>query len=141
MPLVLVDTIASGLRSASTFFHSDALDFQILGDGFDDPVAIGDSRKIVLEAAGRDQRRGRVDEKSAGPLLDGGLDAFRGRLRRNVQQNGGDTGIGKVGGDTGAHGAGAEDGNASKCSHVQSNWSLTNALPHTTARAPCALKA
>ena len=40
MPLVLVERMVPGLRCVSTFVEQRALDLQVLGDGFDDPVAV-----------------------------------------------------------------------------------------------------
>ena len=57
MPLVLVETMAFGLRSVFDLVPEAALDVEILGDGFDDPVAIGDFIEVVFEVAGGDEMR------------------------------------------------------------------------------------
>ena len=95
-----------------------SLDLQILGNGFDNPVAIRDFVEVVIEAAGGDQRGRGVDEERAGALLDGGLDPLLRDFPGQIKQNGGDSRVREVGGDSRAHGAGAEDGNSLDRVHI-----------------------
>ncbi len=39
-------------------FEQSALDVEVLGDGFDDPVAVGDQGEIVVEVADGEEARG-----------------------------------------------------------------------------------
>ena len=50
-------------------------------------------------------------------MLDRGVDAALRVLRREVEEEGRDSGVGEVGGDAGAHGSGSEDGYTSDGSH------------------------
>ena len=69
----LVDGQAAGVArndrvGAAMLLHlveQRALDLKILRDHFDDPVAVGDQRKIVVEVADRDQARalGRIERR------------------------------------------------------------------------------
>ncbi len=52
-----------------------ALDFEILGDGLNDPFAASDAAEIVFEVAGSDERFGGVREEGDGALFGGALDA------------------------------------------------------------------
>ena len=108
----------AGLAELRDLGQQAALDLQIFGDHFDDPVRIGDARQIILKIADRyfGSQRGRKKR--------GGLRFFRGFkagehdfvaiggggvLRNDVEQQAGQAGIGKVCGDARAHGAGAEN--------------------------------
>ena len=53
-----------------------ALDFEIFGDRFDDPVAVCDVAEIVFEVTWRDQFFGGLDKERARFLFFGMLDAF-----------------------------------------------------------------
>src|SRR5438477_3501414 len=53
-----------------------SLDLQILGDGLDDPIALGDFVHVVFEIAGFNQSHASVGEESAGFLLGSVLDSF-----------------------------------------------------------------
>ena len=54
-----------------------ALDFQILGHGFDNPIRIAEPRQVVFEIARGDQAGRFGSEKSRGPRLPGRLQARR----------------------------------------------------------------
>ena len=53
-----------------------AFDVEFFGDGFNDPVALGEFSEIVFEVAGRNERRKRVSEEAAGATFPGGFEAF-----------------------------------------------------------------
>ena len=63
---MLVVTMVPGLRMASTFFSKRALDFEILDDGFDDPVDVGETLEVVVEISYGDQARQGGSKKAAG---------------------------------------------------------------------------
>ena len=52
-----------------------ALDGEVFGDGFDDPIAIADVSQIVVETAGGQERGGIGREEGPGILLRRGFDA------------------------------------------------------------------
>ena len=54
MPLVLVETMAVGLRNSSIFLKKSRLMDEIFGDGFNDPIAIGYFGQIVFKVSGGD---------------------------------------------------------------------------------------
>ncbi len=121
MPLVLVETIVPGVRTAATRSNEAALDVEVFGDGFDDPIAIAQAAEIVFEIAGRDQRLGGIGEETDGPLFGGVLDAGeRGGValgligKDNVEQIDRISGIGKMGGDARTHGSGAQNRDTAK---------------------------
>ena len=60
MPLVLVERMVPGVRRLATLRQQAALDVEILGDGFDDPVAVRDVFQIVFEITRRDEFRSRL---------------------------------------------------------------------------------
>src|SRR5271163_1883955 len=116
-----------GVRLAERFdlVPQATLDFQIFGDGFDDPVAGGYLGKVVFKIAGGDEGSGVVCKKSTGPQFGGVVNSLeRGGVaiglvgKNNIEQNGWNAGVGEVGGDPGAHGAGSEDGNFLNGSHL-----------------------
>ena len=121
----------AGAAMRQNFLQQAALDGQIFGHGFDDPVGLGAPGEIVLEIADGDAggRGGR--EEGGGARLLGGFEAgandavadarigerkaagllLRGEFGRDdVQQPAGHAGVGQMSGDAGAHGSGAEDG-------------------------------
>ncbi len=113
----------AGLAMPEDFFEEGALDVEVLGDDFDDPVAGCDQGHVVVEVAEGDEAGGFGREEGGGlgffQAVEGGEDEFvaRGGLRvwccagrDDVEKDDGDAGVGDVGGDAGAHGSGAEDG-------------------------------
>ena len=131
-PEVLVVTMAPGRRCGGDAIEQLALDFEIFGDGFDDPIGFGAPGEIVFEIADGDARGDRGREEGGGAGLEGGVQAgaddavadagigereaagfFLGRElgRDDIQQPAGHAGVGQMRGDARAHGAGAEDGN------------------------------
>ena len=64
--------MASRFAELRNFPQQIAFNFKILGDDFDDPIGIGDARKIVLKIADGDARsQGRAEKR-------GGLGFLRG---------------------------------------------------------------
>src|ERR1700722_3573904 len=51
-----------------------ALDLEILGDDFDDPVGLGAPGQIVLEVADGDEGRGAGSEERSGPRFQGSIE-------------------------------------------------------------------
>ncbi len=121
----------AGAAMRQDFLQQAALDGQIFGDGFDDPVGLGAPGEVVLEIADGDARGRGGREEGGGARLQGGFEAgandavadarvgerkaaglfLGGELGRDdVQQPAGDAGVGQMSGDAGAHGSGAEDG-------------------------------
>ena len=101
-----------------------ALDLQVLGHRFDDPVAVAQLRQVVFEVARRDQGRGGGREERARLLLQGVLDAGQrggvpvGLIGQNdIEQERRDAGVGEMGGNARPHGAGAQHGDAAKRLH------------------------
>ena len=126
MPLVLVERIASGLRSAFHLAPEIALQLQILDHGFDHPVAVADLIEIVLEIAGLNQRDLVISEKSRRPLLGRILDPFkRGRVpirlawHNNIQQQRRDARVRKMRRDARTHGSSAQHRDTTNCSHAR----------------------
>ena len=122
-----------GVRLAECFHLAPeaAFDFEILGDGFDDPVAIGDFIEVVFEVAGGDELGVFVDEESAGAEFDDAFDSLqRGGVaiglvgKNDIEEDGRNAGVGEVGGNPGAHGAGSEDGNFLNGSHLNEDFIL-----------------
>ena len=70
MPLVLVEKMASRLAMLQHLLDQGALDFQILGDGFENPVTGLYFCQVVLEVSGGDQCFCLGRKKSSGPLLE-----------------------------------------------------------------------
>ncbi len=124
-------TIAPGRRCASHFLQQAALDGEIFGHGFDDPVGLGAPREIVFEIADGDAAGRRGREERGGARFLGGFEAgaddavanagvgerkaagffLRGELGgHDVEQPAVHAGVGQVSGDAGAHGSGAEYG-------------------------------
>ena len=124
-------TMVPGRRCAGDRLQQAALDFEIFGDGFDDPIGLGAPGEIVVEIADGDAGGGGGREEGGGARLEGGFEAgandaiadarvgereaaglFLGSElgRDDVEQPAGDAGVGQMSGDAGAHGAGAEDG-------------------------------
>jgi len=105
------------------FFEESALDFEVLGDDFDDPVAVGNEGEIVVEVAGGEQTRAFGDEEGGrfglleaiergeDELIAGGLGSVgRGAGRDDVEEDDGKTGVGEVSGDARPHGSCSEYG-------------------------------
>ena len=65
-PLVLVVTMVPGLRTASTFFQQRAFDVEILDDGFNDPIDLGELVEVVFKVADRNQAGERRVHESGG---------------------------------------------------------------------------
>ena len=61
-------------------FVKRAFDGEILGDGLDDPVAVCDLRKVVVEVAGCDEAGGFENKEGGGASFEGGIDALAGGL-------------------------------------------------------------
>ena len=123
--------MAPGRRCGGDAIAGAALDFEIFGDGFDDPVGFGAPGEIVFEIADGDARGVGGREEGGGARLEGGVQAgaddaiadagigereaaglfLGGELGGDdVQQPAGHAGVGQMRGDARAHGAGAEDG-------------------------------
>ena len=106
-----------------------ALDFEIFGDGFDDPVGFGAAREIVFEIADGDAVSGGWREECGGARFERGFEAgasdaiadagigerkaagfFVGRefAGDDIEQRAGEPGVGDMRGDARAHGSGAE---------------------------------
>jgi hypothetical protein len=91
------------------------LDFEILGDGFDHPITLGNPGQVVVEGAGHDQTAkrclkecGRLRFRKRFKSGDGGR-ALRGLiLWRKVKQERRDSGVGQMRGDARAHGSCAQ---------------------------------
>ena len=107
--------LADGIDLAQQF----ALQLEVFDDRLDDPVHLGELLQVVFEVADGDQPLQRRLEEGGRLGLDrsfqaGGGDAVAHRTvgvgRNDVEQVGGNTGIGQVRGDAGAHGARAQDG-------------------------------
>src|SRR5882672_728997 len=107
------------LRDAREEF---ALDFEIFGDDFDDPIGFGDAREVVFKIADGDFFGQRGSEESGGAGFLGGIETGAGDFvaiggrgvwfevgRNDVEEDAGQTGIGKMSGDASAHGSGAKD--------------------------------
>ncbi len=95
-----------------------AFDFEIFGDGFEDPLAASDAAEIVFEVAGGDEILGGLGEEADGPLFGGALDAgessgvaLRFIGEDDVEEIDRETGVGKVGCDARPHGPGTQNGN------------------------------
>ena len=95
------------------------LDFEILGDGFDHPVAVGQFGQIVVECPGSDERSNGWLVKGCRLCLcqrfesDSCQRTFAASgLGRQIQQNRWDARIGQVSGDARAHGASPQHGRA-----------------------------
>ena len=108
------------LRDARKEF---ALDFEIFGDDFDDPIGFGDAREVIFEIADVDFFGERGREKRGGAGFFCGVDASADDLvavcawgvgpevgRNDVEENAWEAGVGEMRGDASAHGASAEDG-------------------------------
>ena len=127
----LVDRQAAGVAGddrvgAAMLLHlveQRPFDLQVLGDDFDDPVAVGNQSEIIVEVADRDQPRavGRIEgrglrllqsiERSEDDLVPLLLRRVGVGARRNdVQQHHRKAGVGHMSGDARAHGSGSEDG-------------------------------
>ena len=93
-----------------------SLDFKILCDRLDDPVAFGESGQVVLEVAGCDERSKAGLVKRCRFGFAKCLDCRKGEpvsspgsvFRDHVQQEGRNSGVGQMRGDARAHGSGAE---------------------------------
>ena len=120
----------AGLANLRDAREQRALDFEIFGDDFDDPVGLGAKFQIVFKIAGDDAIFEAAREKCGGLGLDGGGKArandavanigicqgqpalllLGGQLgRRDIQQRAPDAGIGDVRGNARAHGARAQN--------------------------------
>ena len=65
-PEVLVVRSACGAEMRQDAGEQRGLDGEILGDGFDDPVALGELGQIVVEVAGSDEAASEGSKKAAG---------------------------------------------------------------------------
>ena len=108
----------TGLAELCDFGEQAAFDFQIFGDDLDDPVGVGDARKIVFKIADGNFGSESGREKCGGLGFFGGVEAGEhdfvavggsGVFRNDVEQQAGEAGVGKMSGDACAHGAGAEN--------------------------------
>jgi hypothetical protein len=111
-------------------FEKALLDFEIFGDGFDDPIGVGAPGEMIFKVAEGDAGRGGGAEKGGGAGFEGGFEAgahdaiadarvgegeaasalVRGKVGRNdVEEGAGQPGIGKMGGDARSHGAGSKN--------------------------------
>ena len=125
MPLVLVERIEPGVRSAADLAEQVALDLQILGDRFDDPVAAAKSPRSSSKLPGV-IRLAASREEGAGLLLRGGLDPLQSRRvavrligQNDVEQERREAGIGEVGRDPRPHGSGAKNRHTAKWFHLK----------------------
>ena len=108
----------SGLANGFYFAQQLALDFEVLDDGLDDPVAFGEPLQVVVEVADGDQL-GEVRFKECrrlglarGVKPGGGEFVARGSVgigRHDVEQVRRNSGVGQVCGDAGTHGSRAKD--------------------------------
>ena len=126
-------TIVPGRRCAATRSQQAALNVEIFGDGFDDPIGLGAPREIVFEIADGDAAAVAGVKNAAGRAFCAASKPARTmRLRTrgsvsvnprafssgvssegsHVEQPTVHAGIGEVRGDSGAHGSGAEYGNS-----------------------------
>ena len=120
----------AGLANLRDAREQRALDFQIFGDDFDDPVRLGAKFQVIFEIAGDDAIFEAPREKCGRLGFDGGGEArandavadfgtFQGQpallllggklRRRDIQQRAPDAGVGDVRGNARAHGARAQD--------------------------------
>ena len=120
----------AGLADLRDAREQRALDLEIFGDDFDNPVRVGAKFQVVFEVAGNDAILEAAREKCGRPGLHGCAKAcadntvtnFRARegqpalllfgrkvRRRDVQERARHPGIGDVRGDARAHGARAQD--------------------------------
>ena len=120
----------AGLADGFDFLQQRALDVEILDDGFDDPVDVGEFLEVVFEVADGDQAGERRVEESGGlgflRSFESGSGDFvaRGTVgvgRNDVEQIAGNAGIGEMRGDAGAHGSGAENGDFMDAFHDQAS--------------------
>ena len=65
-PEVLVVRSACGAEMGQDAGEQRGLDFEVLGDGFDDPVALGELGQVVVEGAGSDEAAQRGLEEGGG---------------------------------------------------------------------------
>ncbi len=99
-----------------------AFDLQVFGDDFDDPVGLRAAREVVFKIANGHALRERGGEKCRGlclfrrfqprayNLVALGSGRIRGQIwRDDVQQNAGESGIGKMRGDARTHSSGAQN--------------------------------
>ena len=119
-----------GLRMASTFSEQSALDVEILDDGFDDPVDVGEFLEVVFEVADRDEAGERRVHEGGGFGFSGSFESGSGDFiscgtvgvgGNDIEQIAGNAGIGEMRGDAGAHGSGAEDGDFINSFHDQAS--------------------
>ena len=122
----------AGAAVSGDFLQQAALDGEILGHGFDDPIGLGAPGKVVFEIADGDAVGRRGSEKGGGSRLLCGFETgandtiadttvgerqsagilLCGELRgRYVEEPAVESSIGKMGGNAGTHGSGAKDGN------------------------------
>ena len=69
----------AGLARLDYFVEQRALDFEVLGDSLDDPVAIFDLGQVVFEVTGSDQRFGLRRKECGGLLFQNGVQSSQGR--------------------------------------------------------------
>ena len=94
-----------------------AFDLHVLGDGFDDPVAILQLRQVIVEIADRDARRKLGRGESRRPGLSQPFESLGTKLVGlpglcHVQQKHREPGVRDVRGDARAHRARAQHGDA-----------------------------
>ena len=115
-----------GFPDGPDFPEQTPFDFQILDDGFNNPIHFGEFLEVVFEVAhGHEPRQRRLHKRGGlgfprGIESGGGDLITRGRVRvrrNNIQQITRYTGIGKMRGDAGAHGSGAKNGNFADALH------------------------
>ncbi len=100
------------------------LDAQVLRDRFDNPVAVFDLCDVVIEVAGRNQLRRLRHKKCGRPPLQRRIHARpRGLIaelllgQNDVEQQGGNLGVGKMRGNAGTHGSRSKDGGSADWLH------------------------
>ena len=89
-------------------FEQGLLDLEALHDRFHDPVALGESFQILVEAAKSDAALEIAGEEGVRTELRGAVEAARGGSAVEVEQEYLDAGVGKMGRNLCAHGAGAQ---------------------------------
>ena len=120
----------AGLADGFDLLQQRALDVEVLDDGFDDPVDVGQFLQVVVEIADGDEARERWFEERGGLRFLGGVESGGGDFvarravgvgRDDIEQVAGNSGIGEMRGDAGAHGSGAEDSDFINAFHDQAS--------------------
>jgi len=116
------------------FLQQRTLDFEVLDHGFNDPVHLGQAFEVICKVADRDQASQRRLEKGCRLGFAGSFESRRGNLvtggpvgvgRNDVEQVGGDAGIGHMRCDAGAHRSSAQDCDLMDPFHVTPRHFLT----------------